>query len=203
MARKLAEQNGRTVRIVGIDISNKMLEVARQRAPGIEWLYGDMRMPQVGGTFDIAICCFNGLQLLLKDDDLLRCFRSVREHLVPGGIFAFGIYQPSLQFLNAPHPHRLVRSFTDGQGRRLEVHESGEYDPSARVLISDWQLMEQGGVDGASLANMRALMRQYFPEEIERLLAAADLTMTERYGDYDRSPFTATSKRQVVICCQS
>ena len=34
----------------------------------------------------------------------------------------------------------------------------------------------------------------YFPEELELLLAGAGLTVTERYGDYDRSPWTPSSR---------
>jgi len=50
--------------------------------------------------------------------------------------------------------------------------------------------VEQGNPAGAPIARMRVPMRQYFAEEIEQMLAATGLVMRERYGDYDRSPFT-------------
>jgi SAM-dependent methyltransferase len=200
MARKLAERSGPSARVVGIDLSNKMLAVARGRAPDIEWIRCDMRRPRIGGAFDLVICCFHVLQLLLSDDDLLQCFRNVREILTPDGSFAFSIYQPNLKFLNAPHADHAVRSFADARGRQLEVREQAEYDSASRILANDWRVVEQGNADAVPIARMHLLVRQYFPEEIERLLAAAGLAMCERYGDYDRSPFTANSKRQVIVC---
>jgi len=200
MARKLIERSGPAARVVGIDESEKMLKVARRRASDIEWISGDMRRPRVDGPFDLVICCYHSLQVLLSDDDMLQCFRNVREILAPDGIFAFSIYQPNLEFLNAPHADHAVRSFADAQGRQLEVRERGEYDSASRILANDWRVVEQGKADGVPIASMHLLIRQYFPEDIERLLAAAGLAICERYGDYDRSPFTADTKRQVIVC---
>jgi len=200
IARKLIARNGPTTRLVGIDESGRMLEVARLRAPEIEWMQGDMRAPPVTGTFDLVICCFNGVQLLLSDDDVLRFFRLIRDILPPRGAFAFDLYQPNLDFLNATHADRRVRSFIDRQGRSLEVRESGEYDPASRILMTDWRLVEQDRADAAPIARLRVPLRQYFSEQIESFLIAAGLAMRERYGDFDRSPFTPASKRQIVVC---
>jgi SAM-dependent methyltransferase len=200
MARRLAEHAGTTARVVGVDESEKMLVMARRNGPNVDWIRGDMRAPPVQGPFDLVVCCFHGYQLLLADEDLLQAFRAVRALLSPNGIYAFDIYQPNLQFLNGSHADRPVRAFSDPQARRLEVRERGEYDPSSRILVTDWRLVQQGSPDGEPIARMRVSMRQYFPEEIERMLDDAGLAMRERYGNYDRSPFTASSKRQVIVC---
>lgn len=203
MASELVARQGPNARVVGIDFSTRMLEIARDQAPHIEWLQGDMRAPPVSGCFDLVVCCFNGVQLLFRDDDLLQAFRAVRNLLTPDGMFAFDLYRPDLDVLNAPRPERLARSFIDRQGRQIEVKERTEYDPSSRVFITDWYLLEQGRPDASPLFHLRMGLRQYFPEEIERLLTAAGLALRERYGDFARSPFTPASKRQVVVCGRS
>jgi hypothetical protein len=68
------------------------------------------------------------------------------------------------------------------------------------VLRLDWRLVQADKPEAAPLASSRHLMRQYFPNEIERLLDAAGLEILERYGDLDRSVFDAESKKQVVVC---
>jgi len=78
MAEKLLKSGEPGARIVGVDESDRMLDIARRRALQIEWIKGDMRDPPVKGPFDVVVCCFHGFQLLLSNDDLLQAFRAVR-----------------------------------------------------------------------------------------------------------------------------
>lgn len=197
LVRRIVEANGSIRRAVGLDASARMLEIARGRGPGIEWLYGDMRTPPVDDQFDLVICCFNGLQLMLTEADLMQVLASARRLTAPGGIFAADLYQPNVQFLNGGHPERIVRDFTDERGMAVKVYESGEYDPQTRVLASVWRLVDSAG---GVVATSRFCLRQYFAVDIERALAMAGFTMVDRFGGFDRSPFTPDSKRQVIVC---
>jgi ubiquinone/menaquinone biosynthesis C-methylase UbiE len=200
MAQKIVARHGAAAaRIVGLDISDRMLAIARERAPDIEWISGDMRAPAVSGPFDIITCCFHVLQTLHRDEDILQCLRSVHRLLARDGVFSFNIYQPNLDFLRAPRPDRIVRNFTD-KGRTLAVLERGGYDEARRILNSEWQVIDPDKPDAPPLATMIQNIRQYFPAEIERFLKDTGFVIVERYGDYDRSPFTPSSKRQVVVC---
>ena len=42
-------------------------------------------------------------------------------------------------------------------------------------------------------------MRVYFPQELEALLSCAGFIIEEKYGDYDLSPFTSASQKQLVV----
>jgi SAM-dependent methyltransferase len=187
-------------RVVGVDRSPEMLRYARARDAGVEWILGEIAAPPVEGRFDLAICCFNTLQETLVDDRLAAAFRAVGQLLGPGGVFAFDVYQPNLEWLAAPLVDYCTRRAVDAEGRQLEVRENTSYDHDARVLTFDWRLIERQRPTGAPLARMRYRMRQYFPAEIERLVAAGGLVIRERYGDFDRSRFTPRSKKQVVVC---
>ena len=50
------------------------------------------------------------------------------------------------------------------------------------------------------MARIRHELRQFFSEDVERGLATAGLAIRERYGNLDRSPFDAGSRRQVLVC---
>jgi SAM-dependent methyltransferase len=186
--------------VVGVDESKEMLAHGRAADERIEWVVGDMRSRPVEGTFDLVICCFNTLQLLLSSDDLARTFRAVRRLLSPDGIFAFDIYQPSLEYLSVPQTDRLAWSVTDDQDQLLEIREDTTYDARSRCLIIDWRLVAGGETEAVPRACARYCMRQYFPDEVDRLLMAEKLAVRERYGDLDRSPFTPASKKQVLVC---
>ncbi len=47
---------------------------------------------------------------------------------------------------------------------------------------------------------MRCGLRQYFADEVVGALSEAGLAIQERYGEFDRSPFTPQSRKQILVC---
>lgn len=85
--------------VTGIDLSREMLSVAsfKASAEGINdilFLNQDMRELDLFGTYNAAICALDGLNHLLKPQDLLRTFKRVSLFLNSGGIFVFDINSP-------------------------------------------------------------------------------------------------------------
>jgi ubiquinone/menaquinone biosynthesis C-methylase UbiE len=202
MADRLMKQHASLagLRVIGVDVSAEMLRVARARDNRVEWVKGDMRDPRIDGKLDIMICCYNTLQHMLSDEDIGRVFNVVRSLLQPDGVFAFDIYQPNFDYLKTPLTDHLARSTTDGQGRVLELRDDTYYDSASRVLRADWRLVQKHPTGSAILSRGRQYLRQYTAAEVDRLLQRAGLTVAARFGDLDRSPFTAESKKQVVVC---
>jgi SAM-dependent methyltransferase len=194
-----ARQHVAGARIAGVDASTRMLAIARKRDPTIEWLAGDLRAPPVDGRFDLVLCPFNTLRLLRRDDDLRRAFTSVRALLAEGGRFAFDVFRPNLEHLRVPKRDRLVRTVKEARGRALELREDAEYDAEARLLSLRWRIVESGR-DGDPVAATAYQLRQYFPEDLERLLHQAGLRIVERFGDFQRRPWTLESRKQILIC---
>lgn len=71
--------------VEGVEISEAMLSVARDRMPGIPLHQGDMRAFDVGRTFDALVCMFAAVAHQSADElaGTLRCFA---RHLRPGGV---------------------------------------------------------------------------------------------------------------------
>jgi SAM-dependent methyltransferase len=187
-------------RVIGLDRSTEMLRIARSRNRHIAWVAGDFRAPPIGGAHDLVVCCFNALQMLLSEDELSASFDSVRRILAPDGLFVFDIYQPNLAYLQVPQTDRLVRAITDEQGRTVELRENAFYDFDRRILHLDWRLIQLGSCTETVLGRLYNRVRQYFPAETEQMLLAAGLAIKERFGDFDRSPFTSESKKQIIVC---
>ena len=89
----------------------------------------------------------------------------------------------------APRPGvaRLLRSYYDS------------YDPVTQTLHSTnrYELHHDGGHVEHRLIDLD--WHIYFPEELDLLLAAAGLAPVERYGDYERGPWTAASRRYLWV----
>jgi ubiquinone/menaquinone biosynthesis C-methylase UbiE len=203
LAQRLVECGGNLgqSRVVGIDESAEMLRIAGAREGRAEWVLGDMRSMPVAGAFDLVICCYNTVQSLLTGDDLAGFFCSVRSIVDPGGVFAFDIMQPDLQYLSKPPRDYPARAVADGAGRRLEDRRDHFYDPSSRILAIEHRLIEAGREAAGPLARMSLEYRQYFTAEIDRALAAAGFAVRRRCGDFDGSLLAPESKKQIFICC--
>ncbi|SMY07365.1 class I SAM-dependent methyltransferase [Flavimaricola marinus] len=197
----MAERMAPGGRVAGVDLSPRMIEIARTRAPEHEWRIGDIAEPPVDGPFDLIVCCFHTLQALEEEETLAKCFANVADLLAPGGRFAFDIYRPNLEWLTGPWEGTSVaRRFEDEQGRPFHVVESDtHYDTDTRVLTSTWTLHDSTTDEALPLAPIVQRVRQYFPEDIERLLAGAGLTIDARYGDLLGGPYKDDSKLQVYV----
>jgi 2-polyprenyl-3-methyl-5-hydroxy-6-metoxy-1,4-benzoquinol methylase len=92
-ARHLADQGAR---VVGIDLSAKLLDIARRHeeaAPrGIEYIHADARSldSETLGVFDGVVC----FMALMDIPDLAPTLRGVARMLRPGGWFVFAILHP-------------------------------------------------------------------------------------------------------------
>jgi ubiquinone/menaquinone biosynthesis C-methylase UbiE len=194
-------QRGRDARVVGVDISPKMLRIARLRDTRIEWVQGDIRSPPVAGQFDLAICCFNSLQSLLTEKDLNSALRCAKRLIKPTGLFSFDLYQPNFSCLDIGRIKRVARSAVDHRGVRTEVREDYRYDAASQVLTIDWYITTHDDKIGTSgPRHFRYFYRQYTASEIERLLALNGFIVRDRYGDFDRSPLDAAVKKQIIVC---
>ncbi len=78
-------------RVVGVDRSAAMLDVARAIEPAIDWREGDAAaLPLEGGErFDLVLC-HQGLQFFA---DRAAAVRAMREALAPGGAVAIGVWR--------------------------------------------------------------------------------------------------------------
>lgn len=75
-------------RVTGVDISDGMLEMARQINPGAVYYKGDMRTVTLGEQFDVVVC-MEAIGYMLTVEDTRRAVSNAYEHLKPGGVFLF------------------------------------------------------------------------------------------------------------------
>jgi hypothetical protein len=72
---------------------------AQPGADAISVTVGDFATVTVGKTFQLAYLLRNTITNLITQDEQVRCFRNVAEHLEPGGLFVIENYIPALQQL--------------------------------------------------------------------------------------------------------
>ena len=85
--------------ITGVDLSEDMLKVANQNRNGKKnsidnpfFIKGDIRDIKLDKQFDVITALFHVVSYLPTNQDVSRAFKTVKEHLKPGGIFIFDVW---------------------------------------------------------------------------------------------------------------
>ena len=74
----------------GLDIHEESLILAQQK--GLNTISSDMKDYSIDQKFDRIIIPNNTLYCMLSDQEVVRCFRTARKHLAPGGQIIFDGY---------------------------------------------------------------------------------------------------------------
>lgn len=187
--------------IEGLDISPPMLALAREKSDArglpLPWHLGDMADFTVDRRFSFIFLPNNSVAHLLGWLDLVSCLNRVRRHLKSGGRFALDYFNPSLALLTraleVPSPFAEVRHPETGEA--VSVTETSAYDAATQINRIQWHWRFAAGHETVS----DLAMRVYFPQELDALLSCAGFVIEEKYGDYDLSPFTSASQKQLIV----
>ena len=71
--------------VEGVDLSDAMLRIARDRLPEVPLHRLDMRAFDLGKTFDAVICMFSAIAYATAESDLHLALKAFASHLNPGG----------------------------------------------------------------------------------------------------------------------
>lgn len=179
----------RGVPVSGIELSQAMVERLRAK-PGSEAIkvtLGDMTSTRVDGDFGLVYLVFNTIKNLLTQDAQVDCFRNAAAHLAPGGSFVIEVSVPSLQRLP---PGEVYRVFHRGE-KHVGIDE---FDVVTQRMYS-----HHYSFDGSTHRRNSVPFRYVWPAELDLMARLAGMTLSHRYADWDRSPFTSDSRSHVSV----
>jgi SAM-dependent methyltransferase len=179
----------RGVAVHGIDLSTAMVERLRAKPGGdaIEVTIGDFATATVAGQFPLAYLVFNTINNLTSQDEQVACFQNVAAHLEPGGCFVIEVGVPDLQRLP---PGETFQPFA------VTATHLGfdELDVATQGMISHHYLVIDGRLELSSVP-----FRYVWPSELDLMARLAGLTLRERFGGWQREPFTSESRKHVSV----
>ena len=191
--------SARGLHVSGVDSSTQMLERLRAK-PGASRLSlrcGDFAQISLPGPFDLVYIVLS-FGYLLTQEAQLRCFASVARVLAPAGVFVVQTVMPGSAIFNrgagiedvfdVPSPD----GDSDGEDGVLLV--SSKTDRLHQLI--DQRVIVLSGLRTRIFQHRR---RYVWPSELDLLARLAGLTLRERWGGWQREPFTASSPSQISI----
>jgi SAM-dependent methyltransferase len=171
----------RGIRVAGIDLSPDMVAQLRQKTSEIPVAIGDYATTRVDGTFSLAYIVFNSINNQTTQEGQVATFANAAAHLEPGGCFVVEVGMRNRQ--------------------PLEVFDLGdthvgidEYDADTQRLVSHHFSLVDGRWERISMP-----FRAVSPAELDLMARLAGLKLRERWSGWDRSPFTAESRKHVSV----
>ena len=193
IALPLAE---RGVEVHGIDASEAI--VAQMRAkPGGDTIpvtitdFTEFSLEGGNGDkkFSLVYVVFNTLFQATSQQAQVSCFRSVAAHLIGDGVFLVEAF--------VPDPTRFTRNQIVNAGSvesDLVSLEISSHDPVNQFVQSQHIYFTESGIKLYPVQ-----VRYSWPAELDLMAQLAGLRLRHRWGDWDGSPFTASSEFHISI----
>ena len=210
VAIRLAQEG---THIVGLDLSSKMLEVAKEKSKditNIRLVQADMCAFDLGETFGLVIIPGHAFMNLNTPQEQVDCLLCIHRHLKPGGRMVVhldhqsienfvwlgsivgekaGVFEPAEQF------------FHTQTGRQIRAFRAWAYEPSTQTAICStaWEAIAADGqvVDRWQTKSDR--IHCVFRFEMEHLLARVGFCIDDVYGDFFRNSLADKSSSMIWI----
>ena len=191
-------------RLIGVEPSKAMLEVARRRVCGerVEWIEGDeLGLGELQA--DLAIMTGHVAQFFLDDEDWHSALIAIRKALRPGGRIAFESRNPLVQ----PWADQEIEDHVDWPTRtsRRKVYDpvAGRIEWWTEILEVEEDLVRteihyffaRSGEQLVSANELRFRTRT----ELSRSLSDAGFSVESVFGDWDGRPATPASRESIFV----
>ena len=182
----------RGIRVDGIDISPAMIAQLRAKPGGAEIsvTVGDFADVHAPDAYRLIFVVWNSLFNLLTQDDQVRCFQNVANHLIDEGSFVVEAYVPS--FLYRLRNNQYVDAETIRVDEvRLDVLR---HDMATQMIEESHVSLSPAGV------RLNPVVQRYaWPSELDLMARIAGLRLKDRWGGWNREPFNSASDKHVSV----
>jgi hypothetical protein len=182
----------RGIRVDGIDISPAMINQLRAQPGGdkISVVIGDFAGVPVSGAYRLIYVVFNALFNLLTQEDQVKCFVNVANHLTEEGTFVIEALAPGFLY-RLRNDQYVEAEAIEVDEVRLDVlrHDAGK------------QMIEESHISLSSAGiHLNPVVQRYaWPSELDLMARIAGLRLRNRWGGWSQEPFSSSSSMHVSI----
>lgn len=167
--------------VIGTDISEDMLSVARDKCPDeVLLLHQDMRELTLAHEVDAVLCVCDGMNYLLTEEDIEKTARGVYSYLKDNGIFLFDMKTKTFYKEDLGN-----YTFTENRDEASLIWENEYHEDSGihEYLLTIYQLVDEER-DLFSRAEEYHRQRAYDNLKIQKILEKVGFTNIQLFGDF-------------------
>lgn len=178
--------------VTGIDISKAMLTEAKRKATEegmkITYLEKDMRKLTFKNEFDLAVCLFDSMNHILKEEELSMVMKGAYHALKKGGWFLFDMVTP----------YELSQQWDDAVRRetsdKIELVLNSTYDRKTRIATLNGTFTDQSGKT-PKIFTQSFQERAYTPTQMNEIIKSSGLVLREQFKCFSFDPPKAQNYR--------
>ena len=170
LANELKKMN---FEVSGMDISEDMINVAKETTTEIEFIVADMRNFDMKKKFDMITCAFDAINYITTDEDMENAMSSIYNNLNENGFFIFDVNTPYLY--EDKHFGVINRVFDN-----IHFKQILEYDKTTQIATT---LFDFGNNE---LENH--IQRAYSVEKMDEYLLKSGFEIVGRYKNFRMFP---------------
>ena len=168
-----SELYSRNFEVSGIDISEDMINVARENTRGIDFQVSDMSEFKFDKKFQMITCAFDSINYLTCDAKMEKTLKNIFLHLDDNGVFIFDINTPTLY--EERHFGVIDRDFDE-----IKFKQILEYDKEHKIGKTIF--------DFGNNESETHIQKAYSADEMDKFLLESGFRIMNRYKDFKLSP---------------
>ena len=197
------------VKVVGLDRSEAMLDLTRQKVAQlsvpvqqrIQLIHGDMRDFSLDHCFPLITIPYRGFQHLYTPDDQRRALTNLHRHLTDEGRLVFDVIDPRLDYW--AEQFALANQYNKGEellrlpsGERVVVWHQSRFDAEEQ-LLEQRLIFRTLNHKGETLTESHQHFRVRFTYryEMQHLLELCGFTVESLYADFQCNPFRSGAQQ--------
>lgn len=205
--------------MVGLDVSRRLLKIAKNRWSRVQVVRGDMRfLPFKADVFSGVVSMASSFGYLPSEQDDIQSLSEIEKILGPNGVFAVDVFNRErlvhkymnknksklvflsilLRFHNRLSSWVMTRFFewTEFQGFSLLKVRTVSSDSSVDCLRDMWVVRDK---TSRQIKVFRHTARLYKLRQLQGWLEHAGFAISKVYGDYERQTFGPDSSRLILV----
>ena len=197
-------------RIVGLDLSEKMLRRAeekraklpREARERVHLVQADMTTFDLGEKFRTILIPFRPFQHLLETQEQIACLNRVKQHLAPKGRLILDFFQTDAERMHDPKflEESPLAEYDMPGGRHVALSERVATFHRALQRNDVEMIFRVTHTDGRQERLVMAWsLRYFFRYEVEHLLARCGFRIEALYGNFDSSPLEDRSAEMIFV----
>jgi len=178
--------------VIGTDLSEELLDIASSTASknelDIKFFRCDMREMLYENYFDLVVQFFTSFGYFEDDYENQRVLIAISKALKPGGKFLIDYMNPYYVIKN------LVKRDEKDIANGAHLIQERWVDESKKRVNKTITLVKEGKESVYSES-----VRMYSLQEMEDMLSASGLSLTEVYGDFSGTGYSKDSPRMILL----